>query len=92
MSLEEQFATFGPQRVVTILFTGPQEPVNYADMIDRLRRLDPGIQIFSGGGNGRTYTLRLAPVDDIQAFADKIDIGTVTQVNQATRVIDIKLP
>jgi hypothetical protein len=92
MSLEERFAAIGPQRVVSIVFSGQSEPVKYAEMLDRLRRLDPGIQLGSGGGSGQTFTLRLAPIDDIQAFADKIDIGTVTQVNPATRVIEIKLP
>lgn len=92
VSLEEQFAKFGPQRTVTVVLTGQLESLKYAEMMDRFRRIESGIQAGSGGGAGQTYTLRLAPVDDIQVFASKIDIGTVTQVNVATRVIEVKLP
>ena len=91
MSLEEQFAYFGPDRTVTIVFTGPQGAVNFTQMLSRFQQNGSGIQIGSGGGSGQTYTMRVAPVKDIQKFADKIGVGTVTQVDQTKRVINVKL-
>lgn len=91
MSLEEQFADFGPDRTVTIVFTGPQGAVNFIQMLSRFQQNGSGVQIGSGGGSGQTYTMRVAPVKDIQEFADKIGVGTVTQVDQTKRVINVKL-
>lgn len=91
MSLEEQFAYFGPDRTVTIIFTGPQGAVNFIQVLSRFQQNGSGVQIGSGSGSGQTYTMRVAPVTDIQQFADKIDVGTVTQVDQAKRVVNVKL-
>lgn len=91
MSLEEQFADFGPDRTVTIVFTGPPGAVNFTQMLSRFQQNGSGVQIGSGGGSGQTYTIRVAPVKDIQEFADKIGVGTVTQVDPTKRVINVKL-
>lgn len=91
MSLEEQFADIGPDRTVTIVFTGPQGAVNFIQMLSRFQQNGSGVQIGSGGGSGQTYTMRVAPVEDIQKFADKIEVGTVTQVDPTKRVINVKL-
>lgn len=91
MSLEEQFASFGPNRTVTLIFTGPPGALNFIQVLSRLQQNGSGVQIGSGSGSGQTYTMRVAPVEDIQKFADKIEVGTVTQVDPTKRVINVKL-
>ncbi|HWB07717.1 MAG TPA: M56 family metallopeptidase [Pirellulales bacterium] len=77
----------GPQRVVQVVVTGvPADAFNH--VYDHLWRLLPNLSYF-GTGAGDTVTVHLAPIDDLEAFAGRIDLGEVRSVDREKRLISI---
>ncbi|MEQ8788304.1 MAG: hypothetical protein RIC55_18490 [Pirellulaceae bacterium] len=78
---------YGPEQTVKIQVTGAD-----ADAYDEITEK---IKTMTDGGGHMTYrlnnTITLAPVTDLQAFADKIDFGTVTEVDEETRTVFVTI-
>ncbi len=58
----------------------------------RLQEMSPSARIIPGGPapDGVSMEIMIAPVPDVQTFADAIDFGEVTHVDQANRTIAVE--
>jgi hypothetical protein len=78
---------YGEEKTVKIVVTGADD-AKYDEISEQLKDLkdsDSSGHMTSRIGN----TFTLAPVTDLQAFADKIDFGKVTNVDEATRTVSV---
>ncbi|HEV3345192.1 MAG TPA: M56 family metallopeptidase [Pirellulales bacterium] len=77
----------GAQRVVQVVVSGlPEGTHNY--VYDHLWRLLPNLTYFGTGG-GDTVTVHLAPIDDLDAFAARIDLGEIRSIDREQRTITV---
>ena len=76
----------GADKVVTLRVSLNGVPESL--LMSRLYKLAWGLQTASSG-NAESYLMSYAPVPDIDAFAAKIDFGTVTGVDRQQRVIAV---
>jgi beta-lactamase regulating signal transducer with metallopeptidase domain len=77
----------GPERVAQVVVTGvPAHAYNY--VYDHLWRLLPNLSYFGAGG-GDTVTVHLAPIDDLDAFAARIDLGEIRSIDRERRRISV---
>jgi beta-lactamase regulating signal transducer with metallopeptidase domain len=77
----------GAQRVVQVVVSGlPEGTSNY--VYDHLWRLLPNLTYFGTGG-GDTVTVHLGPVDDLDGFAARIDLGEIRSIDREKRIIRV---
>ncbi len=74
-----------PATTVTVVVTGISDEDDREDVQVKLKGMADGSShsIVTTTVNDK-MTVRLSPVEDIQAFADKIDFGEVTEVDGRT--------
>lgn len=85
--LQQYITRFGADKVVTIKV----QNVTSADLGQLVQgvRDASGVQDRSGFHSGSEATIVIAPVDDVEALAAKLDIGRVTNVDVAKRTITV---
>lgn len=82
--------TYGPEETVTIEITGSLDEAQQEEITEKLKTMTEGSgHSLSTMSSGTTTTITLAPISDVQAFADKIDFGEVTAVEGRTVKISI---
>jgi serine/threonine protein kinase len=89
--LDEMRNHFGPRRVVTVFLDGLPGTASHAEVLERLKALSGATSTYTSttGSDGKSLTVRLAPVDDIQRLADQITFGKVRDVDQQQRAITV---
>lgn len=76
---------YGPEETVTLKITGVPGQVERDEIKETLKTMTDGSgHSMSSSYAGGTMNVELAPVSDVQAFADRIDFGTVTSVEGRT--------
>lgn len=83
---------FGANRVVDLILTGSFRGVDVKGVMDaKAPKLIGSIQRdWECRAIGRNWHVKLAPVDDLNALAKRIDFGTVTNIDQTRRRITVK--
>lgn len=82
--------TYGPEETVTIEITGSLDDAQQEEITEKLKTMTDGSgHSMSSISSGNTTTITLAPVSDVQGFADKIDFGEVTAVEGCTVKISV---
>jgi serine/threonine protein kinase len=85
--LERMIVDFGPDRIATVIVDDMPGDVR-AFIVDRLRDLSSASSTASSGG-GRSVTVILAPVRDLDTLAKKIDFGKVVKIDPSKRTIEV---
>jgi hypothetical protein len=78
---------FGPDKVVTV--TVHNVPADSLLQVSRSVRTAADVREQTAKSSGSVATVVVAPVDDVEALASKLDIGNVTEVDPAGRTITI---
>lgn len=82
--------SYGPEQTVTIEITGELDDAEQEQIIEKLKTMTDGSShSMSSFSSGNSTTIELAPVGDVQAFADKIDFGEVTAVEGRTVKVSV---
>lgn len=81
---------FDPQQTVTIEISGVADADAREQIQEKLKGLtDSSGHSMSTSTSGDTMTVKLAPVSDVEAFAEKIDFGKVTDTDVPGRVVKV---
>jgi uncharacterized lipoprotein YajG len=82
--------SYGPEQTVTIEITGTMDDAEQDQITEKLKTMTDGSgHSMSSFSSGNSMTIELAPVSDVQAFADKIDFGEVTAVEGRTVKVSV---
>lgn len=83
-------SSYGPEETVTIEITGTLDDAKDEQITEKLKTMTDGSgHSMSSFSSGTSKTIELAPVSDVQAFADKIDFGEVTAVEGRTVKVSV---
>jgi hypothetical protein len=78
---------YSENQTVRIVVTGADD-AKFDEISQKLKGMTDGSSHYTSRvGN----TITLAPVSDVQAFADMIDFGKVTKVDDATRTVSVTI-
>lgn len=89
--LQERLARIqrqGKHKIVTVLVTGLTRDATQSAIVQELRRASGKAEAV-WYRNEDPMRVLLAPVGDVKAFSDKIDLGEVTAVDQDKRVVNL---
>ena len=83
---------FDPEQTVTIEISGVADAAAREQIQEKLKGMtDSSGHSMSTSTSGDTMTVKLAPVSDVEAFAQKIDFGKVTDTDVAGRVVKVSV-
>lgn len=85
--MEAEFARHGEENTVHVLLVG-FDSSKHRELQTQLQEL-ASPQLTSGSGGSDQYRIRMAPVEDIQALAERISFAKVDSVDAATRTITL---
>lgn len=79
-----------PNTTVTIEVSGTTTSEERESILeDAIVLTNSNSRSYTSGYMNDVYTIHLSPVEDVQAYADKIDFGTVTKVEGRTIYVDL---
>ncbi len=78
-----------PENTVTIKIMGVTDDATKDAIKDKLKTMTDGGHSMSLMKMGGVLTVELSPVKDVEAFARKIDFGTVTEVKDRTVTVQV---
>jgi hypothetical protein len=82
---------FRADQILTVIVTGVHDDKVGKDVLDKLaRQLPQGNRSTQSQTSGGVMQVTLAPVGDPQAFAAKIDFGTVNKVEGRVVYVTVK--
>jgi len=91
-------ATYGREKVVLVWVDGVPGPMAVKEVYDRImaisgaeRRNSVSAERRSVRGEYHALNVMIAPVEDVNDLADKIDFGTVTGIDREQRVLRIQV-
>jgi len=88
--LDDMRQRFGAARVVTVYVDGLPGPEAHAAVTERLKARSGATSTYTTTtGDGKTLTVRLAPVDDVRRLAKQIQFGTVRDVDPVQHAITL---
>ncbi len=83
---------YGPERTVTIQISGVADADAREQIQEKLKTMtDSSGHSMSTSSSGDSMTVKLAPVDDVEAFAKKIDFGKVTDTDLQQRLVKVSV-
>jgi hypothetical protein len=84
---------YEPHETVTVKLSGVSSERQQERIADKLKGMTDGSSHWMTTTRwGESITINLAPVTDIQAFAEQIDFGKVTDVSGRTVTVDAAAP